>query len=176
MKMLSSDNEKSLSSCLFLIIDAIEKANTDDRRFLSNGDVASLRRMTMDNLPAAFWSLKNRLPESYAFKNREQRWYLIFKSMAIMAPHVHDKTVNLGKSLCLAGYMEQRLSRLLDAKGESFDDFIISAFRFLASKAQPVNWFNAVYFILNPQTDGRTSVARDFFSTLYKQAKEEQKE
>lgn len=88
--------------------------------------------------------------------------------MAIMFPHFHDPRQKAGHALRDAGYSSSsdlRISRLLKASGEPFEDYLSSAIRFLSNKAKPVNWFGFANFVFDDRdTEARNRLAREFYS------------
>ena len=138
--------------------------------FLSPGDVSELRRMDVGVPCGAFWRLMVAfVPErERAGDEAERRWALACKGMAVMSPNAHDGTVPPGRALALTGYSSEdrpiRINRLMRATDESFDDLFMSACRFLAAKAQPVDWRSFARFAIERDETQRKRLARDFYS------------
>ena len=112
------------------------------REGFPRGDLAAIRTLDPDHASApAFWRLLQVVPEDRrANPDRERRWALILHGMALMAPNHHDPAVPVGRALFKAGYSEQRLGRLLDARGPQFRTLLPRLCRQLAHKAQPLDW------------------------------------
>lgn len=113
------------------------------REGFARGDLAILRRLDPDNASApAFWRLLTQTvpPERRRSPDDERRWALILHAMALMVPHHHDASTRVGRALFTAGYSEQRLGRLLDARGAQFRALVPRLCRQLAHKAQPLDW------------------------------------
>lgn len=113
------------------------------REGFPRGDLAILRRLDPDCASApAFWRLLTLAvpPERRRSPEVERRWALILHAMALMVPHHHDASTRVGRALHAAGYSEQRLGRLLDARGAQFRALVPRLCRQLAHKAQPLDW------------------------------------
>ena len=142
----------------------------DGGSFLSPGDVSALRRMNLGVPAGAFWRLMiSFVPErERAGDEMERRWALVCQGMAWMAPHCHDTAVPPGQALAATGFSSEdrpiRINRLLRAEGEAFEGLFLSACRFLAAKAQPVNWRSMSTLALRQGDAERKQLARDFYS------------
>jgi CRISPR system Cascade subunit CasB len=113
------------------------------REGFPRGDLAAVRRLDPDHPSApAFWRLLMRtVPEDRRRSpDAERRWALILHGMALMAPHHHDPAIPVGRALFVAGYSEQRLGRLLDARGLQFCALLPRLCRQLAQKPQALDW------------------------------------
>ena len=144
------------------------KGARDGYSFLSPGDVADLRRMDRANPPGAFWRLMATLPPGLCSgEERERRWALVCQGMAWMAPNVHDANSPAGRVLASCGFSSEdrplRINRLLRAEGETFEDLFLSACRFLASRAQPVDWCGFAALAIKQGDMERRAIARDFY-------------
>jgi CRISPR type I-E-associated protein CasB/Cse2 len=145
-------------------------SSVSDKRWMGfdRGDIAALKRMEITNPSPSFWRLvADVLPESA----NATRWALMAKCMAIMAPNHHAKGVRPGKALAMAGFSSHgdgRMSRLLKADADVFEDFLTPACRYLASKAQPLDWINFAPFVLATDDEKRakhaSALARDFYT------------
>jgi hypothetical protein len=119
---------------------------------------------------AAFWRLMSDfVPEHRrSGRDKETRWALVCKAMAVMAPNVHDGAISPGQGLNRTGFSSDdrpiRINRLLRAEGSAFEDLFLSASAFLAAKAQPVDWRKFAKLALNQDEKARNSLARDFFT------------
>ena len=65
---------------------------------------------------------------------------MILSGMAAMAPRPHRQGFLLGRALAQADLSEARFLRLLKADGPVFEDLVRRLTRFLAVKAEPVDW------------------------------------
>jgi CRISPR system Cascade subunit CasB len=113
------------------------------REGFPRGDLAALRRLDPDRANAPdFWRLLASAvpPERIHGPEDERRWALIIHAMALMVPNHHDANARVGRALFEAGYSEQRLGRLLDARGAQFRALVPRLCRQLAHKAQPLDW------------------------------------
>lgn len=114
-----------------------------DREGFPRGDLAALRRLDPDHPSApVFWQLLMRsVPEGRRRDDdAERRWALILHGMALMAPNHHDPAIPVGRALFAADYSEQRLGRLLAARGAQFRALLPRLCRQLAHKAQSLDW------------------------------------
>ena len=137
------------------------------------GDLAALRRLDPDHASApAFWRLLMRIPEERRRgRDAEARWALILHGMALMVPHHHGANVPVGRALFRADYSEQRLGRLLDARGAQFRALVPRLCRQLAHKAQPFDWRELGRLILASESDRdeeraetiRVNIARAYY-------------
>lgn len=114
------------------------------REGFPRGDLAALRRLDPDHANApAFWRLLIRAPEDRRHGDgAERRWALIVHGIALMVPNHHDARTPVGRALFAARYSEQRLGRLLDARGAQFRALVPRLCRQLAHahKPQPLDW------------------------------------
>lgn len=74
-----------------------------------------------------------------------QRWALIAHGMALAG---HDGNDRLGEQLARAGVTESRVTRLLTARGEAFEQQLPRLLRLLASKEVRPNWYELGELIL----------------------------
>lgn len=138
--------------------------------FLSPGDVSDLRRTILDVPPGAYWRLMMAfVPErERAGDEAERRWALVCQGMAWMAPHCHEAGKLPGQVLAVTGFSSEdrpiRINRLLRAEGKAFEELFLSACRFLAAKAQPVDWRPMAALALRQGDGERKRLARDFYA------------
>ena len=134
---------------------------------LSKGDVAALRRMDVNRPDSAFFRLMASVSHDDTPDAHDARWAVVAKAMAMMAPHHHAAGVKPGQALRDSGFSassDLRISRLLKAEGEAFTDYLLSAVRFLANKARPVNWFSFAELVFFQNDKARNRLAREFYS------------
>lgn len=146
------------------LIGEFERSYAGSGSVLSRGDISALRRMDTDLPSVAYW----RLMASVNHQDSMGRWPLVVKCMALMAPHVHHPEAYPGHALRDAGFSSSsdlRISRLLKAEGAAFEDYLISAVRYLANKGRPVNWFRFAEFVYYQNNEAKNRLARDFYST-----------
>ena len=160
---------------------AHQMARGDFRR----GDLAELRRMDPDGPDtAAFW----RLMATHDLLGNpvvESKWALILHGIALMTPTntsgsprmAHDGQLPVGRALFLGGgaqrsapfYSENRLNRLLTARGPMLRTLLARMFRMLASANVSFNWREMAQFVLNEGYDdgaaeqARRRIARDYY-------------
>ena len=85
-----------------------------------------------------------------------------------MAHHrLHDREIPVGRALQKAGYSEQRLVRLLEARQETLQGQIRQAARYLSAKAQPINWGGLAMLLFSPDPKLRHRIAKDYFQQEY---------
>ncbi|MNU42827.1 CRISPR-associated protein Cse2 [compost metagenome] len=147
------------------IIGEFERTSSGSGSVLSKGDISTLRRMDTELPSIAFWKLMAVVERDDTPRGR---WPLLVKCMALMAPHVHSQDAAPGHALREAGFSassDLRISRLLKAEGAPFEDYLISAVRYLANKGRPVNWFRFAEFVFYQNNEAKNRLARDFYST-----------
>lgn len=153
------------------LAEQITKGNTG---LFSKADLAELRRLNPD-APAniAFWRVFHREIHAEGAPSSplsEQNWMVLLSGMAHHA--LHDPKTPVGQALQKAGYSEQRLVRLLEAREEPLQDQIRQAARYLSAKAQPINWGELAALLFFPDPKLRHRVARDYFQQEYSAQKE----
>ncbi|MTH95645.1 type I-E CRISPR-associated protein Cse2/CasB [Roseibium sp. RKSG952] len=164
---MSSEDKKEPSpfiSTVGRMIAEFERGFEGKSTTLSRGDISTLRRMDTKTPAVSFWKLMAAVSDDATPKGR---WELVAKAMAIMSPHIHQNGVNPGQALRDVGFSARsdlRISRLLKAEGDPFEDYLISAVRFLANKGRPVNWFRFAEFVFYQNTEAKNRLARDFYS------------
>lgn len=137
---------------------AYEIAREDFRR----GDLAELRRMNPDAPDTtAFWRL---MAQKQLLGNAvvESKWALILQGIALMTStassrSAHDGTIPVGRALFYGGdsdrtrayYSENRLNRLLVARGPMMRSLLARMFRMMGSTGQPFDWREMARLILN---------------------------
>ncbi len=79
-----------------------------------------------------------------------------------------DASTSPGQALASSGFSSEnrpiRINRLLRAEGDAFEGLFLSACRFLASKAQPVDWRSMSFLALRQGDTERKQLAREFYS------------
>ena len=141
------------------------------------GNLAGLRRMDPDAPESeAFWRLMTHMGLSND-PHLENEWALIMHGIALMTPEAHDSEMSVGKALFEGGdnqrtrafYSRSRLNRLLTARGPMLRTLLARMFRMMGTEAQPFNWGEMAWFILNQSYDegqvegGRQRIARDYY-------------
>ena len=152
----------------------------------SPGDLAQLRRMDPEKRDApAFWRL---MAQQNLFRNEdtERKWALIISGIALMTPRnssdtniqtAHDGQRPVGRSLfqgdnpqaTTAFYQEQRLNRLLTARGSMLEILLRRMFRMMANAGLTFDWREMAALILNngysePAAEqGRRRIARAYY-------------
>ncbi len=111
-----------------------------------------------------------------------ERWTWLLHCMALMSgpgrsPHNDEKDENKklipnGKILFEVGFGESRLARLLDARGDSFDDLFARLCRGLSSKGKGLEWSSLVPLIFAENGDkpesARLRIAADYYAAQAK--------
>lgn len=147
----------------------------------SPGELAAMRRMRDDAGAPLFWRLAARHAE---IDRRSEAWIPIARMLALLTPTgqpearpgLHDPQRPLGAVLCDGGdrawsgpqpmLSEQRLARLLAARGKARRVALERALRMLANRRPPgplVNVPQIAWAVLNP--DGG-QIARDYYARL----------
>jgi CRISPR system Cascade subunit CasB len=159
--------EASLSQVIARVAAAI------DSDWLSTGDRAALRRMSLDEPPPlVFYRFALRyLPDGWDANEESRRnWMTLVTGMALMSPNPHRPDMPFGKALAEEGYSEARLERLLSAEGDTQRALLLRAARFLAAKTAACNWVHPAQLLLTHQfrEECRRRIARDFYMNIEK--------
>ncbi len=143
--------------------------------FLSTGDRAALRRMELTRSRAADGIVvkllcRAKIPEHRQTKDFD-RWRQIAHVAAILsgtgATKAHDEWQRLGAALHAASYSENRLLRLLSARGEALGDQLRRAARMLARGGKPVNLWLLYHLIGDDPTKAeaaRVRIAQEYYA------------
>lgn len=142
---------------------------------LTQGDVASLRRMDPRKPGAAFFKIEGLvlnefLPgDAQAREELETRWAAIVVGLAHLG-ELHDWHHRLGNALADAGFSELRFARLLRADADNLVDELPMLARFLAAKGVRVDWTHAAQLILSSghtsEESMRRHLARDYYGSI----------
>ncbi len=141
-------------------------------------DLATLRRMDPDipsdlvflRLMSTNGLLRNWSPAASA--SWESRWGLILHGLAVMTRErraAHDPDLPFGAALMRAGYDENRLNRLLRARGVTLRTLLMQSWQFMARKGISFDWSTVTTLILaedhNPERleRARQEIARDYY-------------
>lgn len=128
------------------------------------GEKAEARRMDAEGAPV-FWRQVARLG---ICPQEEADWLRIARLIALMTPasietSVHDKDRPLGAVLATAGFSEQRLARLLAARGSARAEALERAIRMIARSRPKLDVVGLARFALN--RDGNAA-ARAYYREL----------
>lgn len=146
---------------------------------MSPGDVASLRRLTPDDLAVpAFWKLAGIALEHElaggGVEDRERRWAVVVASVAV-ASGLHAPGRPLGDALAAAGYSELRLARLLRAHAAALPPEVRGATAYLASKAVAFDGADVAALVLSdggPSEEAvRRRIAKSYYAFISRKAK-----
>lgn len=157
-----SRNEDSLGSIIGHLAGVIASEN------FPTGERAALKRLTPRLPPSlTFYRFAFRhFPEGWEAQQAE--WLAVISGLALMCPAPHRPDRPAGRALAEAGYSEARLERLLAAEGEYLHTLILRAARFLAAKAESVNWVDLARLLLTKDKGKlekvRFKFARDYYS------------
>lgn len=129
------------------------------------GEKAEARRMTEVGAPA-FWRQAARLGISPA---QEARWMRFTQLVALLTPagrqtSIHNPGSPLGAVLAQVGFSEQRLARLMAARGPARDVALERAIRMLAGKVTGVNIPDLARAVFWPNDSHR--LARSYYQQL----------
>lgn len=160
----------------------------NDMKRVSPGDLATLRRTAQTPMRNAwFWHWKNTFNWHDA---QNETWAYIIAFMAIMTekgrdkekPSLHDAKNKLGKALWDGGeekapprpkISEQRLARLLNARGDKRREAMLRIARMLAKNATPLNCEDVAWFLLREQSDKPAeTIAKAYYSRKYDASKQ----
>lgn len=128
------------------------------------GEKAAARRMDENGSPV-FWRQVARLGLS---PDEEPRWLRFTRLVALLTPasatrSIHDKDRPLGAALAEAGFSEQRLARLLAARGDARLDMLERAIRMLARKDRRLDVVSLARVVLRAD---RRWLARRYYEKL----------
>ncbi len=140
------------------------------------GDLAALRRLDPDD-PSnpAFWRIVvgHLVPVGALSEERRDRdqaeacWAALLSGMAQMHG-LHVPGRRLGRALAAAGLSELRFVRLLRARERQLLSEVRTAARYLAARAEPVDWVDFARLVLSHDTKRaesvRRGIARDYYS------------
>lgn len=150
----------------------------------SSGDLAALRRMTPGIPCTSFWRFvaSHNIPQ-----HQEKQWAQLLKLLALLTPtgsagsrpDLHNSKRPLGAVLCDGGdakgifekpvFSENRLARLLAAKGGPRADGLERAVRMLARKQVSLNVRELAWAVVTPDSDIVTrNLARAYYDRLDK--------
>lgn len=155
-------NEDSLGSIIGHLAGVISSEN------FPNGERAALKRLTPRLPPSlTFYRFAFRhLPKEWEMQQAE--WMAVVSGLALMCPEPHRPGRPTGRALAETGYSETRLERLLAAQGEELHILVMRAVRFLAAKAESVNWVDFARLLLTRNKgklqNVRFKFARDYYS------------
>lgn len=129
------------------------------------GEKAEARRMGPSGAPI-FWRQVARLGIG---QGQEERWLFFTRLVALCTPasrdtSIHDKARRLGGVLAEAKFSEQRLARLLAARGGTRDDALERAVRMLAHKVPGLDVVDLARAVFDPDDSGR--IARAYYTHL----------
>jgi len=144
---------------------------------LSPGDVAELRRMQVDDPPAAFWKICARLLESQlpprepARSDVEKRWGTVLSTLA-RCKGAHAP-IGLGHALASAEVSEARVQTLLRADGDQLADQLRGIAHLADSKGVPLDFADIASLVLYPPDSARgervrRAIARRFYGSRAK--------
>ena len=149
---------------------------------IARGDLARLRRMNPDSPnDAVFWHFVTQ--KNQRGERLENGWALVMQGIALMTGtsdghSAHDGNMPIGKALFYGGdksrksafYSEDRLNRLLMARGPMLRTLLRRMFRMMASANQPFNWREMARLILSDGYDetGAEAVRRNIARAYYR--------
>lgn len=130
----------------------------------SPGEKAAARRMGPSGAPV-FWRQVARL----GIKPQEEaRWLAFTRAVALLTPATRETSIHgplkLGAALARAGFSEQRLARLLAARGPARDEALERAIRMLSRKVDMLDLPDLARALFWPE-DGQR-LARAYYTEL----------
>lgn len=151
---------------------------------LEPGPAASLRRDPLAGSgSAAFWSMLAKNGIHPRREELERRWATVIQAIAILTPKgrgdsdrpkpsAHDGAVPMGAALHQLGISQQRLARLLSARGEMRRDLVIRTCRRLAAKdAVRFDLRTLAGFVLFEHESQARWIARKYYTARARAAK-----
>jgi CRISPR type I-E-associated protein CasB/Cse2 len=157
-------NINPFRSVVGTLLGEIDRAFESKSAVINRGDVSALRRMDIDAPVASFWKLMAGV-QIEGMPRDDRRWAVVVKAMAMMTPNVQSK-LSPGAALATAGFSgssDLRITRLLKAEGPNFDDYALSAVRYLANKATGADWWKLSEFLYWPNHKHKQQLAKDFY-------------
>jgi CRISPR type I-E-associated protein CasB/Cse2 len=146
------------------LLSEIDRAFEAKSIVINRGDISGLRRMDIDAPVPCFWKLMAGVQVD-GMPRDDRRWAIVVKAMAMMAPNAQSK-LSAGAALASSGFSSSsdlRITRLLKAEGAAFDDYALSAVRYLASKAVGASWWSLADFLYWPDQKRKQQLAKDFY-------------
>lgn len=139
--------------------------------YFPTGERAALKRMDPDRpSPGAYAAAVRLLLNAGAdaeVKNdaRLERWVRLLHAMALMSgpghvPHGWREENAAGRVMFDSGYSDDRLRRLLEARGKTFDELLSRMARFLAAKRAVIDWGDFASLVLDGQESDSAERAR----------------
>lgn len=134
------------------------------------GERAALKRLNPRlPPPLTFYRFAFRhLPDGWETQKAE--WMTLVSGLALMCPDPHRPHRPAGRALAEAGYSETRLERLLVSERRDLQTLVLRAARFLAAKAESVNWIDFARLLLTKDRgkleNARMKFARDYYAHL----------
>lgn len=153
------------------VADALHKA----LGVMSNGDRASLRKMSPEDLhQPAFWKLSTGFlqaalpPEDTAWRAvQEQRWAVV---LSVAASALHSPSMRLGSALARAGVAEVRLTRLLRARGDQLPVAVRTLAQQIVTSGVPFDFADLAWLVLSEgsadEDRARQQIARDYYRAV----------
>ena len=131
---------------------------------LTKGDLANLRRMSLDDPDPVAIRLMTSEDTLAAWVTNDaifRKWVLVLHGLALMTPKssgngsisAHDGGTPVGRALFQAGYSETRLNRLLTAREGMLHTLLSRMFRMMAAADQRFSWREMARFIRNSDFD-----------------------
>ncbi len=126
----------------------------------TRGEKAEARRMDASGAPV-FWRQVARLAIA---PHEEARWMQFARLVALMTPSSRETSIHgpvkLGAALARAGFSEQRLARLMAARGQAREEALERAIRMLARKTDTLDVPDLAGVIFWPET---SRLARSYY-------------
>lgn len=156
--------QRPFDATLGKLLSEMERAAEGKSMVINRGDISAFRRMD-PALPApSFYKLLAAVQVAET-PGQDGRWAVVVKAMAMMTPNLRSDLAP-GAALARAGFSgsnDLRLNRLLKAEGATFDDYVLSAVRFLSTKAIGVNWWRFAELLMWPTDKRKLQLAKDFY-------------
>jgi hypothetical protein len=112
-------------------------------------------------------------PKSSDKRERYYRDFAIVARCAVLLARMHEQDASLGRTLAKTGYSEQRLLRLLRAKGEILEHEIGACALWLSrheGEGHKIDLADIIALVMDEDTkwadDGRLAIARGYFREI----------
>ena len=143
------------------------------------GDRAALKRMALDGtIPLALHRFMLRhVNEAWQEERWLPNWKALICSLALQRDGGFDPGMPFGKALARARFSEQRLERLLAAKGDILLRLALRAARQLAASGIAADWRHFAGLLFSQRSEMREAVnrriARDYYREIQTQSPKE---
>lgn len=166
MNTSTNTSESPTRAAIGRLVFQMEHADDVIQTAIDVGDLAAIKRMDITIPAPAFWRLLANISDGDMPMNVE-KWALVAKAISLLQ-HNAGGQESFGSALAKCGFSESsdlRIARLLKAEGSALADYGLSAVRYLANKAVPVNKQSVADFLYWQNKQAKLRLANDFYAT-----------